>query len=488
MGHPCNFVCEVSNLEYKYENPMVDRYASKEMLEVFSPQKKFETWRRLWIALAEAERELGLPISQEQIAELKAHQKDINFEEAKAMERETRHDVMAHVLAYGRQCPKARPIILLGATSAFVGDNTDIILLREALFIVKKKLVTVIKNLTTFAKKYKDVPTLGYTHFQPAQLTTVGKRACLWIQDLLMDLGELEFQESNLRLRGAKGTTGTQASFMQLFDNDEEKVKKLDRLIAAKMGFECTFPITGQTYPRKLDSRILQVLQSIAESAHKFASDIRLLAHLREIEEPFEEKQIGSSAMAYKRNPMRCERMTALARFVIINGLNPYITAGNQWLERTLDDSANRRIVIPETFLAVDGILNVYINVSSNLIVNTKVIEKHVGEELPFMATENILMEAVKKGGDRQELHEIIRQYSMEAARSIKQGESNNLIQKIAANPKFRLTLEEIQEMLDPKKFIGRSVSQVEEFIEEYVKPKIEKYGEYADEKVNLEV
>jgi len=488
MGHPCNFVCEVSNLEYKYENPMVDRYASKEMLEVFSPQKKFETWRRLWIALAEAERELGLPISQEQIDELKAHQKDINFEEAKAMERETRHDVMAHVLAYGRQCPKARPIIHLGATSAFVGDNTDIILLREALFIVKKKLVTVIKNLTTFAKKYKDVPTLGYTHFQPAQLTTVGKRACLWIQDLLMDLGELEFQESNLRLRGAKGTTGTQASFMQLFDNDEEKVKKLDRLIAAKMGFECTFPITGQTYPRKLDSRILQVLQSIAESAHKFASDIRLLAHLREIEEPFEEKQIGSSAMAYKRNPMRCERMTALARFVIINGLNPYITAGNQWLERTLDDSANRRIVIPETFLAVDGILNVYINVSSNLIVNTKVIEKHVGEELPFIATENILMEAVKKGGDRQELHEIIRQYSMEAARSIKQGESNNLIQKIAANPKFRLTLEEIQEMLDPKKFIGRSVSQVEEFIEEYVKPKIEKYGEYADEKVNLEV
>jgi len=475
-------------LEYKYENPMVDRYASKEMLEVFSPQKKFETWRRLWIALAEAERELGLPISQEQIDELKAHQKDINFEEAKAMERETRHDVMAHVLAYGRQCPKARPIIHLGATSAFVGDNTDIILLREALFIVKKKLVTVIKNLTTFAKKYKDVPTLGYTHFQPAQLTTVGKRACLWIQDLLMDLGELEFQESNLRLRGAKGTTGTQASFMQLFDNDEEKVKKLDRLIAAKMGFECTFPITGQTYPRKLDSRILQVLQSIAESAHKFASDIRLLAHLREIEEPFEEKQIGSSAMAYKRNPMRCERMTALARFVIINGLNPYITAGNQWLERTLDDSANRRIVIPETFLAVDGILNVYINVSSNLIVNTKVIEKHVGEELPFIATENILMEAVKKGGDRQELHEIIRQYSMEAARSIKQGESNNLIQKIAANPKFRLTLEEIQEMLDPKKFIGRSVSQVEEFIEEYVKPKIEKYGEYADEKVNLEV
>lgn len=475
-------------MEYKYENPMVDRYASKEMLEVFSPQKKFETWRRLWIALAEAERELGLPISQEQIDELKAHQKDINFEEAKAMERETRHDVMAHVLAYGRQCPKARPIIHLGATSAFVGDNTDIILLREALFIVKKKLVTVIKNLTTFAKKYKDVPTLGYTHFQPAQLTTVGKRACLWIQDLLMDLGELEFQESNLRLRGAKGTTGTQASFMQLFDNDEEKVKKLDRLIAAKMGFECTFPITGQTYPRKLDSRILQVLQSIAESAHKFASDIRLLAHLREIEEPFEEKQIGSSAMAYKRNPMRCERMTALARFVIINGLNPYITAGNQWLERTLDDSANRRIVIPETFLAVDGILNVYINVSSNLIVNTKVIEKHVGEELPFIATENILMEAVKKGGDRQELHEIIRQYSMEAARSIKQGESNNLIQKIAANPKFRLTLEEIQEMLDPKKFIGRSVSQVEEFIEEYVKPKIEKYGEYADEKVNLEV
>ncbi len=475
-------------MEYKYENPLVERYAGEEMLTIFSPQKKFETWRKLWIALAEAQRELGLPISQEQIDELIAHQKEINFAEAKEIEKETRHDVMAHVLAYGKQCPKAKPIIHLGATSAFVGDNTDIILMKEALFVIKKKLLTVLNNLTTFALKYKDMPTLGYTHFQPAQLTTVGKRACLWIQDILMDLTELEFQESNLKLRGAKGTTGTQASFLQLFDNDEEKVKKLDQLIAAKMGFSSTFPITGQTYPRKLDSRILQVLQSIAESAHKFASDIRLLSHLQEIEEPFEEKQIGSSAMAYKRNPMRCERMTALARFVMINGLNPYVTAGNQWLERTLDDSANRRIVIPATFLAVDGILNLYINVSSNLIVNPKVIERHVREELPFIATENILMNAVKKGGDRQELHEIIRQYSLEAAKRLKQGETNNLIEKIAENPKFKLTMEDIHKMLEPQNFIGRSISQVDEFLEEYIYPKLEKYKELLGEKAYLKV
>jgi len=479
---------EVRLLIYKYENPLIERYASEEMIKIFSPQKKFETWRKLWIALAEAQKELGLPISQEQIDEMIAHQSDINFEEAKEIEKDTRHDVMAHVLAYGKQCPKAKPIIHLGATSAFVGDNTDIILMKEALLVIKKKLINVINNLKNFALKYKDMPTLGFTHFQPAQLTTVGKRACLWIQDLLMDLTELEFQESNLKIRGAKGTTGTQASFMQLFDNDEEKVKKLDQLIAAKMGFQSTFPITGQTYPRKLDSRIIQVLQSIAESAHKFASDIRLLSHLREIEEPFEEKQIGSSAMAYKRNPMRCERMAALARYVIINGLNPYITAGNQWLERTLDDSANRRIIIPETFLALDGLLNVYINVSSNLVVNPKVIEKHVQDELPFMATENILMRAVKKGGDRQELHEIIRKYSIEAANRIKKGESNNLIQKIAENDKFKLTLEEIKEMLQPKNFIGRSVSQVEEFIEEYVNPKIEKYKKFIGEKAYLKV
>jgi len=458
------------------------------MLKIFSPQKKFETWRKLWIALAQAERELGLPISQEQIDEMIAYQSVINFEEAKEIEKDTRHDVMAHVLAYGKQCPKAKPIIHLGATSAFVGDNTDIILMKEALIIIKKKLITVINNLKNFAIRYKDMPTLGYTHFQPAQLTTVGKRACLWIQDLLIDLSELEFQEKNLKLRGAKGTTGTQASFMRLFDNDERKVKKLDQLIASKMGFESTFPITGQTYPRKLDSRILQLLQSIAESAHKFASDIRLLSHLREVEEPFEEKQIGSSAMAYKRNPMRCERMTALARFVMINGLNPYITAGNQWLERTLDDSANRRIVIPETFLAVDGILNVYINVSSNLQVHPKVIERHIQEELPFMATENILMEAVKRGGDRQELHEIIRRYSIEAANQLKEGKSNNLIQRIAENPKFKLTEEEIKEMLEPKNFIGRSVSQVEEFIEENVKPKLEEYKDLVVEEIYLKV
>lgn len=475
-------------MEYKYENPLVERYASKEMIEVFSPQKKFETWRKLWIALAQAEKELGFPISQEQIDEMIAHQSDINFQEAKEIEKDTKHDVMAHVMAYGKQCPKAKPIIHLGATSAYVGDNTDIILMKEALFIIKRKLIAVINNLRTFALKYKDMPTLGYTHFQPAQLTTVGKRACLWIQDLLMDLSELEFQEGNLKLRGAKGTTGTQASFMRLFDNDEEKVKKLDQLIARNLGFESTFPITGQTYPRKLDSRILQLLQSIAESAHKFASDIRLLSHLREIEEPFEEKQIGSSAMAYKRNPMRCERMTALARFVMINGLNTYITAGNQWLERTLDDSANRRIVIPETFLAVDGILNIYINVTSNLVVNLRIIEKHVREELPFIATENILMEAVKKGGDRQELHEIIRRYSMETIARVKQGESNDLIEKIAKNPKFNLTVKEMDEILEPKNYIGRSISQVEEFIEEYVNPEIEKYKEYIDEKIHLEV
>lgn len=471
-----------------YENPLIERYASKEMLINFSPQKKLETWRKLWVALAEAERQLGLPITQEQIDEMKAHVSDINFEDAEEFEKITRHDVMAHVLAFGKQCPHAKPIIHLGATSAFVGDNTDIILMRDGLGIVKKKLINVINNLKEFALKYKDTPTLSFTHFQPAQLTTVGKRACLWLQDLLMDLTELEFREKNLMFRGVKGTTGTQASFMELFNNDEGKVKELDRLVTAKMGFEKSFPITGQTYPRKLDSRVLQVLQSVAESAHKFAVDLRLLAGLREIEEPFEKKQIGSSAMAYKRNPMRCERITALSRYVIINGLNPYITASNQWFERTLDDSANRRLVIPECFLAVDGILNIYMNVTSGLIVNQKVIEKHVLEELPFMATENILMEAVKRGGDRQELHEAIRTYSMEASTAIKGGKDNKLLQKIVEDSRFKLSREEIQEMMKPEKFIGRSNRQVEEFIKDYIEPVINKYKKFLGENAYLKV
>jgi adenylosuccinate lyase len=475
-------------LKEYYENPLIERYASKEMLTNFSPQKKFETWRKLWIALAEAEKELGLPITREQIDEMKSHVSDINFDDAEEFEKNTRHDVMAHVLAFGKQCPKAKPIIHLGATSAFVGDNTDIILMKDGLGIIKRKLINVINNLKDFALKYKDLPTLGFTHFQPAQLTTVGKRACLWIQDLATDLGDLEYQEQNLMLRGVKGTTGTQASFMKLFDNDEEKVKKLDSLVAAKMGFERTFPITGQTYPRKLDSRVLQVLQSIAESAHKFAVDIRLLASLKEIEEPFEEKQIGSSAMAYKRNPMRCERITALSRYVIVNGLNPYITASNQWFERTLDDSANRRIVIPECFLAVDSILNIYMNVSRGLVVNSKVIEKHIFEELPFMATENILMEAVKRGGDRQELHEVIRMYSLEASRDVKQGGDNKLIEKIIKDGRFRLNEMEIRQMLKPENFIGRSSNQVVDYISQFIDPILEKYKNILGETAYLKV
>jgi adenylosuccinate lyase len=475
-------------LKEYYENPLIERYASKEMLTNFSPQKKFETWRKLWIALAEAEKELGLPITREQIDEMKSHVSDINFDDAEEFEKNTRHDVMAHVLAFGKQCPKAKPIIHLGATSAFVGDNTDIILMKDGLGIIKRKLINVINNLKDFALKYKDLPTLGFTHFQPAQLTTVGKRACLWIQDLATDLGDLEYQEQNLMLRGVKGTTGTQASFMKLFDNDEEKVKKLDSLVAAKMGFERTFPITGQTYPRKLDSRVLQVLQSIAESAHKFAVDIRLLSSLKEIEEPFEEKQIGSSAMAYKRNPMRCERITALSRYVIVNGLNPYITASNQWFERTLDDSANRRIVIPECFLAVDSILNIYMNVSRGLVVNSKVIEKHIFEELPFMATENILMEAVKRGGDRQELHEVIRMYSLEASRDVKQGGDNKLIEKIIKDGRFRLNEMEIRQMLKPENFIGRSSNQVVDYISQFIDPILEKYKNILGETAYLKV
>lgn len=461
-----------------YESPFNARYASEEMQELFSPDMKFRTWRRLWIALAEAERELGLNITDEQIEQLKQFKDDINYEVAEQKEKEFRHDVMAHIHAYGEQCPDARGIIHLGATSCYVGDNTDVIIMTEALKLIRKKLVAVIGKLSEFAVEYKSLPTLGFTHFQPAQLVTVGKRACLWIQDLLMDLEDLEYVLQNIRLLGCKGTTGTQASFLDLFDGDHEKVRRLDMLIAEKMGFKKVFPVSGQTYSRKLDSRVLNVLSGIAQSAYKFANDIRLLQSLKEIEEPFEKKQIGSSAMAYKRNPMRSERICALARYVVIDALNPAITASTQWFERTLDDSANKRISIPEAFLAVDAILGIYINVSSGLVVYPKVIEKHVLEELPFMATENILMEAVKKGGDRQELHERIRIHSMEAGKQVKvEGKKNDLLERIAADKAFGMSYEELEAVLKPENYIGRSPEQVDEFIKEYVKPVLEKYG-----------
>ncbi|HHW00036.1 MAG TPA: adenylosuccinate lyase [Clostridiaceae bacterium] len=471
-----------------YESPFNSRYASKEMQEIFSADKKFRTWRRLWIALAEAEKELGLDITDEQIEELKKYKDDINYEVAEKKEREVRHDVMAHVHAYGEQCPKAKPIIHLGATSCYVGDNTDIIIMTEALKLIKKKLLTVISKLSEFALKYKDVPTLGFTHLQPAQPVTIGKRACIWIHDLLIDLDDLEHLLSTIKLLGSKGTTGTQASFMELFGGDSKKVKKLDLLIAEKLGFKSVYPISGQTYTRKLDSRVYNVLSGIAQSAYKFSNDIRLLQNMKEIEEPFEEKQIGSSAMAYKRNPMRSERISALARYVIVNALNPAITASTQWLERTLDDSANKRISIPEGFLAVDSILNIYINVADGLVVYPKVIEKHLMDELPFIATENILMEAVKRGGDRQELHERIRIHSMEAGKQVKvEGKKNDLLERIAADEMFGLTLDEIKKLLDPKNFIGRAPEQVEEFINDFVKPVIEN-NEVSDIKVELRV
>lgn len=455
-----------------YESPLNSRYASEEMKTLFSPDTKFKTWRSLWIALAEAEQELGLPISQEQIDELKQFQNDINYEYAEKVEKEVRHDVMAHVHAYGAQCPKAKGIIHLGATSCFVGDNADIIIFSKALKLIKSKVITVIKKLSEFANEYKELPTLGFTHFQPAQLVTVGKRACLWIQDLLFDLDELDFVSKHLYLLGNKGTTGTQASFLKLFNGDHEKVKKLERLIAEKVGFKNVIPVSGQTYTRKQDSRILNVLSAIAQSAYKFSNDLRLLQHLKEIEEPFEKNQIGSSAMAYKRNPMRSERISSLARYVIVNALNAPITASTQWFERTLDDSANRRISIPEAFLAVDAILNIYINVADGLVVYPKMIEKRVMEELPFMATENILMEAVKKGGDRQVLHERIRLHSMAAAERVKsEGLSNDLIERIAKDGNFGMDTNELNEVLNPKNYIGRSVEQVEEFLRDYVKP-----------------
>lgn len=478
----------MSNLKNTYESPLCSRYASSEMQEIFSPDMKFKTWRRLWIALAEAEKELGLNITDEQIEELKKYKDDINYEVAEAKEKEFRHDVMAHIHAYGEQCPNARGIIHLGATSCYVGDNTDIIIMHEGLKIIRKKLIAVIAKLSEFALKYKDLPTLGFTHFQPAQLVTVGKRATLWIQDLVMDLEEMDFVLSNIKLLGSKGTTGTQASFLSLFDGDEEKVKKLDKLIAQKMGYDKVFAVSGQTYTRKLDSRILNLLSSIAQSAYKFSNDLRLLQSMKEVEEPFEKNQIGSSAMAYKRNPMRSERISSLARYVIVDALNPAITASTQWFERSLDDSANKRISIPEAFLAVDAILNIYINISDGMVVYPKVIEKHILEELPFMATENILMEAVKRGGDRQELHERIRVHSMNAAKKVKEeGQKNDLIERIAEDPAFNLNIDEIRSVLEPKNYIGRAPSQVEEFINEVVKPILEKNKD-IDVKVELKV
>ncbi|MDL2274329.1 adenylosuccinate lyase [Oscillospiraceae bacterium OttesenSCG-928-G22] len=465
-----------------YVSPLSTRYASDEMKSLFSADKKFKTWRLLWIALAEEEQKLGLPISDEQLAELRAHKDNINYDVAEAREKQVRHDVMAHVYAYGEQCPKARGIIHLGATSCYVGDNTDLIIMREAMRLVRKKLLAVVRALSDFALEYKDMPTLGFTHFQPAQLTTVGKRACLWIQDLLLDLEEIDFALGALKFRGVKGTTGTQASFMELFEGDEEKVKALDRGVAAQFGFSDSYPVTGQTYSRKVDSRFLHVLSQIAQSAMKFSNDLRLLQHLKEIEEPFEKDQIGSSAMAYKRNPMRSERMAALARYVIADAQNGAMTASAQWFERTLDDSANRRISIPEGFLAVDAVLNIYLNVASGLVVYPAMIERRINEELPFMATENILMDAVKKGGDRQELHERIRVHSHAAADTVKRGGgTNDLVSRIAGDPAFSLSEREILDTLSPARYVGRAGSQTEDFIISTVRPVLESETELPD-------
>ena len=456
----------------RYISPLSERYASRQMQYIFSPDMKFKTWRRLWIALAETEKELGLPITDEQIAELKAHAEEINYDVASAREREVRHDVMSHVYAYGVQCPKAKGIIHLGATSCYVGDNTDIIIMTEALKLVRKKLLNVIAELADFAEKYKDLPTLAFTHFQPAQPTTVGKRAALWLMELKLDLDDLDYLIGSMCLLGSKGTTGTQASFLELFDGDHEKCRRLDARIAEKMGFSGCYPVSGQTYSRKVDSRVLSVLAGIAQSAHKFSNDIRLLQHLKEVEEPFEKSQIGSSAMAYKRNPMRSERMASLADYVMSDMMNPMLVASTQWFERTLDDSANKRLSVPEGFLAVDGILDLYLNVVDGLVVYPKVIEKHLMAEIPFMATENIMMDAVKAGGDRQELHEQIRRLSMEAGRNVKEkGLDNNLLELIAAQPSFGLSLEELKKAMDPSRYVGRAPKQVEEFLEEVIRP-----------------
>ena len=463
----------------RYVSPLSERYASKEMQYIFSPDMKFRTWRRLWIALAETEKELGLNITQEQIDELKAHKDDINYDVAKERERQVRHDVMSHVYAYGVQCPKAKGIIHLGATSCYVGDNTDIIVMSEALKLVQKKLVNVIAELSKFADKYKEQPTLAFTHFQPAQPTTVGKRATLWTQEFLMDLEDLEYVMSTLKLLGSKGTTGTQASFLELFEGDQETIDKRKPMIAEKMGFKNCYPVSGQTYSRKVDTRVLNILAGIAASAHKMSNDIRLLQHLKEVEEPFEKSQIGSSAMAYKRNPMRSERIASLSRYVMVDALNPAITSATQWFERTLDDSANKRLSIPEGFLAIDGILDLCLNVVDGLVVYPKVIEKHMMAELPFMATENIMMDAVKAGGDRQELHERIRELSMEAGRTVKvEGKDNDLLERIAADPAFNLTIEELQKSMDPSRYVGRAKEQTTAFITKTVQPVLDAHKE----------
>ncbi len=460
----------------RYTSPLTGRYASKEMQYIFSQDNKFRTWRKLWIALAETEHELGLNITKEQIDELKAHQDEINYEVAEAREKEVRHDVMSHVYAYGVQCPNAKGIIHLGATSCYVGDNTDIIIMREGLELVHKKLVNVINELSKFAMKYKDMPTLAYTHFQPAQPTTVGKRATLWLNELVLDLEDLEYVLGSLKLLGSKGTTGTQASFLELFDGDHAKCRQLDQMIAEKMGFTSCYPVSGQTYSRKVDFRVLSVLAGIAQSAHKFTNDIRMLQHMKEVEEPFEKHQIGSSAMAYKRNPMRSERIASLADYVISDLMNPMLVSSTQWFERTLDDSANKRLSVPEGFLAIDGILDLYLNVVDGLVVYPKVIRKHLMAELPFMATENIMMDAVKAGGDRQELHEKIRQLSMQAGKTVKEeGKDNNLLELIAADPSFHLSLEDLEASMQPERYVGRAPKQTEEFITEVINPILEK-------------
>ncbi|MDE6017069.1 MAG: adenylosuccinate lyase [Acetatifactor sp.] len=479
----------------RYQSPLSERYASKEMQYIFSPDMKFRTWRKLWIALAETEKELGLSqngkpvITDEQIAELKAHAEDINYEVAKAREKEVRHDVMSHVYAYGQQCPKAAGIIHLGATSCYVGDNTDIIVMTEALRLVKKKLVNVMKELADFADQYKAQPTLAFTHFQPAQPTTVGKRATLWLQEFCLDLEDLNHVLDNMKLLGSKGTTGTQASFLELFDGNQEIVDRIDPMIADKMGFKECYPVSGQTYSRKVDTRVANVLAGIAASAHKMSNDIRLLQHLKEVEEPFEKSQIGSSAMAYKRNPMRSERIASLSRYVMIDALNPAITSATQWFERTLDDSANKRLSIPEGFLAIDGILDLCLNVVDGLVVYPKVIEKRLMSELPFMATENIMMDAVKLGGNRQELHERIRELSMEAGRNVKvEGKDNNLLELIAADPAFNMTLEDLQKCMEPSRYVGRSKEQVEAFLTKVIAPILEENRELLGVKAEINV
>ena len=473
----------------RYVSPLSERYASREMQYIFSPDMKFRTWRRLWIALAETEKELGLPITDEQIEELRSHADDINYDVAKEREKLVRHDVMSHVYAYGQQCPKAKGIIHLGATSCYVGDNTDIIIMSEALKLVRTKIVNVIAELADFAEQYKDLPTLAFTHFQPAQPTTVGKRATLWLQEFMMDLEDLEYVLGSLKLLGSKGTTGTQASFLELFDGDQETIDRIDPMIAEKMGFEACYPVSGQTYSRKVDTRVLNVLAGIAASAHKMSNDIRLLQHLKEVEEPFEKNQIGSSAMAYKRNPMRSERIASLSRYVMVDALNPAVTSATQWFERTLDDSANKRLSVPEGFLAIDGILDLCLNVVDGLVVYPKVIEKHLMAELPFMATENIMMDAVKAGGDRQELHERIRELSMEAGKNVKEkGLENNLLELIAADPAFGLSLDELKKTMDPAKYTGRASVQVDKYLADVVRPMLEENRELLGVKAEINV